>query len=203
MRKPLFILLFLFSAFFLFSSPCYEDVESAAFSVILARTSIPTLMLDGVTFIGDDDEIIPDKIIFNNSDLSTYLDTLNTKPDNIPFWKIPLYNLTQNGATMKKTKKKLESAGYNKGDVVISGEVDILEKSSINKFDYLTTGSLTSLSVKCRPHLIIQKGGEEYIMEGTFNIEGDEEGTMHVYSDMLTLNGEFYRVDVKYRREKE
>lgn len=203
MRKILVSIVFLFSALILFSSPCYEDVETAAFSTILARSSIPTLSLMGVTFIGDDDEIIPDRIIYESSDLSTYLESLNTKPEGMPFWKIPLYTLTQNGATMKKTKKKLADAGYEKGDVVITGTVDITSSSPVNKIDYITRGSLSSINMTCDSDLIVKKDGEEYILNGVFTIKGDESGTLSVVSDDLTVNGELYNVDVKYRKEKE
>lgn len=203
MRKFLLLLILLFFSFLLFSSPCYEDVETAAFSTILARTSIPALNLEGVTFIGDEDKIIPERIVYENSDLSTYLTSLNTRPGGMAFWMLPLYSLTQNGTTMKKTKKRLEDAGYEKGSVVISGVVDVSSESEINKLDYITKGSLSSVDITCDSDLIVKKDGEEYILKGIFKIKGDESGILSVVSDNLTLNGEAYRINVKYRKEKE
>lgn len=201
MKKLFCLLLGLFVLLSLHSAPCYEELENAAFTAILCHTSIPSLPLDGVTFYGDDDDVIPDKIVFDNSDLSLYLDALNTKPK-MNFFQGALYSITQNGATMQRTKKKLEEAGYQKGDVLISGVADITSNSKVNKLEFITTGNLSSIDVDVDSDLIITKNSEEYIIKGTFNIKGGKDKILTITSDDVTVNGVPYDVDVKYKLTK-
>ncbi len=201
MKKLLCLIALFFVVLSLYSSPCYEELENAAFTAILCHTSIPTLPLDGVTIYGDDDDIIPDKIVFDNSDMSLYLDALNTKPK-MNFFQSALYSITQNGATMQRTKKKLEEADYQEGDVLISGVADITSYSKVNKLDFITTGNLSSIDVDVDSDLIITKYSEEYIIKGTFNIKGGKDKILTITSDDVTVNGVPYDVEVKYKLTK-
>lgn len=184
------------------ANPCFEEVENASFTTILCRTSIPQLPLQGVTMTGDEDEIIPDRIVYSDSDLSNYLTALNTKPEISSLWENALYSLTQRGATMKKTKTKLEEADYRKGDVILNGTVDITSNSRIKKLDFVTSGNLTSVDVDAEADLTVQKGSESYKIEGTFNIKGDKDKVLNITSEDVTVNGKSYLVSVKYQLTK-
>ncbi len=199
------LLLILIAALFcgsLFANPCFEELENASFTTILCRTSVPELSLQGVTFVKGDDEIIPKRIIYSDSDLSNYFSALNTKPEISSIWESAMYSLTQRGATMQKTKEKLKKADYKKGDCLLNGTVDITSKSKIKKLEFLTSGSLDSVDVDCTVDLTLKKGLERYIIKGTFNIKGDKNKVLEITSEDVTVNGKFYLVSVKYQLTK-
>ncbi len=201
MKKLLCLFVGLSALFSLFASPCYEEVETAAFTAILCHTSIPSLPLNGVTFYGEEENIIPDKIVFDNSDMSLYLDALNTKPK-MNFFQSALYSITQNGSTMQKTKKKLQERAYKTDEVIINGEADITSNSSVNKLEFITTGNLSSIDVDVYADLVITKNEEKYIINGTFNIKGGKDKILTVTSSNVTVNGIPYDVEVKYKLTK-
>ena len=204
MKKFLCLLFFLLSVFFLLSAnPCFEEVEDTAFTTILSYSSIPKIPLDGVSYTESDDEsALPERVTYSSADLSTFLGNLNTKPDCSSLWESAVYSMMQRGATMKKTKAKLEQAGYRKGDVTVSGTVDISSKTPLKKLELVLGNDFSSVDVDCTANLLLTKNGEKYIIKGTFNVSGDENRILSVTSSDMTVNGIYYRVSVKYRLTK-
>ncbi len=204
MKKFTSVLLFLlFLSLVLSANPCFEEVEDAAFATILSYASTPKIPLSGVSCTSSDDEsAFPGRVTYTSSDLSTYLECLNTKPECSSLWENAVYSMMQRGATMKKVKAKLGETDYRKGDVIISGTVDLEPKTELKKLDLVLANDFSSVDVDCRADLLLTKNGEKYTIKGTFNVSGDEDRVLSVTSSDMTVNGTYYKVSVKYRLTK-
>ena len=78
MKKTLVLILFVLSLFPLFSSPCFEEIETVTLSVMASSASKPRLALPGVEIEGEG--LFPEKVVFTSSDVSLYYDALTSKP---------------------------------------------------------------------------------------------------------------------------
>lgn len=201
MKRLLFLSLLLLLFFPLCAGPCYEELETVSLVTLSSRASVPLLPLEGVSFIGDEDKIIPDKIVYSSSDASTYLEALNTKPK-CSILESALYSITQNGATMKRTKKMLQERNYQKGELVVTGAVTLTTRSELDKMDIILTGNLSSFQAYADLDLVIVSGSEVYSVKGKLDIEGGDDKIFTISSSDYTVNGIKYDVELKYRLRK-
>ena len=202
MKKALLVMLMLLLVFFLHANACFEDVENAAFSTIAAFSSVPKIPLSGVTVNVGENELIPESITYRDSDLSSYLDDLDTKPHCSSIWENALYSMTQRGATMQKVKSMLREAGYEKGDAVLNGNITLSCVTQPEKNEIIFSTDLSSIDVDADVDLLMKKDGKNYIIKGTLSVKGDSERVLSVTSDNLSVNDIYYRVSLKYKLTK-
>lgn len=200
--KRLFLCLILFFLLLSLSAgPCYEELETISLVTISSRSSIPLIPLDGVSFTADDDRIIPDVITYSDADASTFLLSLNTKPE-CSFFENALYKLTQNGATMKRTKSMLEERNYREGELVVSGTVKLSASADLDKMNIILTGNMSSVTIDADLDLRILSSGKVYVVKGRLDIDGGSDRIFTITSSSYTVNGIKYDLDLKYRLRK-
>ena len=117
MKKTLVLILFVLSLFPLFSSPCFEEMETITLSVMASSASRPRLILPGVDVEGEG--LFPEKVVFNSSDVSLYYDALTTKPKDISIIDSALFAVTQRSSLMIQIQRILLEKGYEKDDLIV------------------------------------------------------------------------------------
>ncbi len=203
MKKSFLLVLMLFISLLIHANPCFEEIEDMAFVTILARSSVPALALEGVSFISaDDDDAFPEKVTYRNSDFSTYLDSLSERPRFSSIWQRAIYSAVQNSATMKKTKQRLYERNYRKGSTVVSGTVSLEPKTRLKKAELLLSSDFSSVNVDADVDLLLRKDGEKYVIKGKINVRGDDSRFISVTSRDISVNGVYYKIGLKYRLTK-
>lgn len=181
----------------LFSSPCFEEMETVTLSVMASSASKPRIILPGVTLEGDG--LFPDRVIFSSSDVSLYYDALTTKPQNISMFDSALFTATQRSSLMQQIQNILLDAGYEKDDLLVDGEITIDSKKDPNELELFMGRDLSSISLSVKADVVLKERGKEWNVKGVLEVSGDSKGNLVVQSNMFTVNSSKYKVDLKYR----
>ena len=197
MKKTLVIILFVLLLFPLFSSPCFEELETVTLSVMASSASRPRLILPGVDVEGEG--LFPEKVVFNSSDVSLYYDALTTKPKDISIIDSALFAVTQRSSLMIQIQRILLEKGYEKDDLIVDGEIAINTKKEPNELELMLGKDLSSISLSIKVNCTLKERGKEWIVKGVLEVFGDSKGNLVVQSNMFTVNSSKYKVDLKYR----
>ena len=197
MKKTLVLILFVLSLFPLFSSPCFEEMETITLSVMASSASRPRLILPGVDVEGEG--LFPEKVVFNSSDVSLYYDALTTKPKDISIIDSALFAVTQRSSLMIQIQRILLEKGYEKDDLIVDGEIAINTKKEPNELELMLGKDLSSISLSIKVNCTLKERGKEWIVKGVLEVFGDSKGNLVVQSNMFTVNSSKYKVDLKYR----
>lgn len=197
MKKTLVIILFVLSLFPLFSSPCFEELETVTLSVMASSASKPRLTLPGVEIEGDG--LFPEKVVFNSSDVSLYYDALTSKPKGSNIIDSALFAATQRSSIMQQIQRILLEKGYEKDDLIVDGEIAINTKKDPDELELMLGKDLSSISLSIKVNCTLKERGKEWIVKGVLEVFGDSKGNLVVQSNMFTVNSSKYKVDLKYR----
>lgn len=163
-------------------------------SAVSAALSDPPLSLQGVQFEYGE-AILPSKISFVRSDLSSYLESLKFSPFREKRWYESF--LSQGDIPLDPVRTLaigyLEASGYEKGEVILDGTVEIdLSDITIDDATSWPNGKvLLSISLLVGSSEL----GESLIVEGEIEIRSGEVGKITVYSENLRINGELMSID--------
>ena len=197
MKKTLVLILFVLSLFPLFSSPCFEEMETITLSVMASSASKPRLSLPGVEIEGEG--LFPEKVVFTSSDVSLYYDALTSKPKDISIIDSALFAVTQRSSLMIQIQRILLEKGYEKDDLIVDGEIAINTKKEPNELELMLGKDLSSISLSIKVNCTLKERGKEWIVKGVLEVFGDSKGNLVVQSNMFTVNSSKYKVDLKYR----
>lgn len=181
----------------LFSSPCFEEMETVTLSVMASSASKPRIILPGVTLEGDG--LFPDRVIFSSSDVSLYYDALTTKPQNISVFDSALFTATQRSSLMQQIQSILLDSGYEKDDLIVEGEIAIDSKKDPNELELFMGRDLSSISLSVKADVVLKERGKEWNVKGVLEVSGDSKGNLVVQSKEFIVNSSKYKVDLKYR----
>ena len=197
MKKTLVIILFVLSLFPLFSSPCFEEIETVTLSVMASSASKPRLSLSGVEIEGEG--LFPEKVVFTSSDVSLYYDALTSKPEDASIIDSALFAATQRSSLMQQIQRILLEKGYEKDDLIVDGEIAINTKKDPDELELMLGKDLSSISLSIKVNCTLKERGKEWIVKGVLEVFGDSKGNLVVQSNMFTVNSSKYKVDLKYR----
>ena len=197
MKKTLVLILFVLSLFPLFSSPCFEEIETVTLSVMASSASKPRLALPGVEIEGEG--LFPEKVVFTSSDVSLYYDALTSKPKDASIIDSALFAATQRSSLMQQIQRILLEKGYEKDDLIVDGEIAINTKKEPNELELMLGKDLSFISLSIKVNCTLKERGKEWIVKGVLEVFGDSKGNLVVQSNMFTVNSSKYKVDLKYR----
>ena len=197
MKKTLVFILFVLSLLPLFSSPCFEEIETVTLSVMASSASKPRLALPGVEIEGEG--LFPEKVVFTSSDVSLYYDALTSKPKDASIIDSALFAATQRSSLMQQIQRILLEKGYEKDDLIVDGEIAINTKKEPNELELMLGKDLSSISLSIKVNCTLKERGKEWIVKGVLEVFGDSKGNLVVQSNMFTVNSSKYKVDLKYR----
>ena len=197
MKKTLVIILFVLSLFPLFSSPCFEEIETVTLSVMASSASKPRLALPGVEIEGEG--LFPEKVVFTSSDVSLYYDALTSKPKDASIIDSALFAATQRSSLMQQIQRILLEKGYEKDDLIVDGDISINTKKDPDELELMLGRDLSSISLSIKVDCTLKERGKEWRVKGVLEVFGDSKGNLVVQSNMFTVNSSKYKVDLKYR----
>ena len=197
MKKTLVIILFVLSLFPLFSSPCFEEIETVTLSVMASSASKPRLSLPGVEIEGEG--LFPEKVVFTSSDVSLYYEALTSKPKDASIIDSALFAATQRSSLMQQIQRILLEKGYEKDDLIVDGDISINTKKDPDELELMLGRDLSSISLSIKVDCTLKERGKEWRVKGVLEVFGDSKGNLVVQSNMFTVNSSKYKVDLKYR----
>ena len=197
MKKTLVFILFVLSLFPLFSSPCFEEIETVTLSVMASSASKPRLSLPGVEIEGEG--LFPKKVVFTSSDVSLYYDALTSKPKDASIIDSALFAATQRSSLMQQIQRILLDKGYEKDDLIVDGDISINTKKDPDELELMLGRDLSSISLSIKVDCTLKERGKEWRVKGVLEVFGDSKGNLVVQSNMFTVNSSKYKVDLKYR----
>lgn len=197
MKKTLVFILFVLSLFPLFSSPCFEEIETVTLSVMASSASKPRLALPGVEIEGEG--LFPEKVVFTSSDVSLYYDALTSKPKDASIIDSALFAATQRSSLMQQIQRILLDKGYEKDDLIVDGDISINTKKDPDELELMLGRDLSSISLSIKVDCTLKERGKEWRVKGVLEVFGDSKGNLVVQSNMFTVNSSKYKVDLKYR----
>ena len=197
MKKTLVIILFVLSLLPLFSSPCFEEIETVTLSVMASSASKPRLALPGVEIEGEG--LFPEKVVFTSSDVSLYYDALTSKPKDASIIDSALFAATQRSSLMQQIQRILLDKGYEKDDLIVDGDISINTKKDPDELELMLGRDLSSISLSIKVDCTLKERGKEWRVKGVLEVFGDSKGNLVVQSNMFTVNSSKYKVDLKYR----
>ena len=196
MKKTIALILFLIILFPLFSSPCFEELETITLSV-MASSSVPKMTLPGVDKEGDG--LIPYKVTFSSSDVSLYYDALSSKPQNINIIDSALFAVSQRSSLMQQIQMMLLEKGYERDDLVVDGVIELKAQREPDEMTLLMGKDLSSISLIVTSDLTLTQRGKVWKVKGVLEVFGDSKGNLVVQSKEFTVNTMKDKVDLKYR----
>lgn len=197
MKKTLVFILFVLSLLPLFSSPCFEEIETVTLSVMASSASKPRLSLPGVEIEGEG--LFPKKVVFTSSDVSLYYDALTSKPKDASIIDSALFAATQRSSLMQQIQRILLEKGYEKDDLIVDGDISINTKKDPDELELMLGRDLSSISLSIKVDCTLKERGKEWRVKGVLEVFGDSKGNLVVQSNMFTVNSSKYKVDLKYR----
>ena len=197
MKKTLVIILFVLSLFPLFSSPCFEELETVTLSVMASSASKPRLSLPGVEIEGEG--LFPEKVVFTSSDVSLYYDALTSKPKDASIIDSALFAATQRSSLMQQIQRILLEKGYEKDDLIVDGDISINTKKDPDELELMLGRDLSSISLSIKVDCTLKERGKEWRVKGVLEVFGDSKRNLVVQSNIFTVNSSKYKVDLKYR----
>ncbi|MCI6115599.1 MAG: hypothetical protein MR687_10025 [Spirochaetales bacterium] len=197
MKKTLVFILFVLSLLPLFSSPCFEEIETVTLSVMASSASKPRLALPGVEIEGEG--LFPEKVVFTSSDVSLYYDALTSKPKDASIIDSALFAATQRSSLMQQIQRILLDKGYEKDDLIVDGDISINTKKDPDELELMLGRDLSSISLSIKVDCTLKERGKEWRVKGVLEVFGDSKGNLVVQSNMFTVNSSKYKVDLKYR----
>ena len=197
MKKTLVIILFVLLLFPLFSSPCFEELETVTLSVMASSASKPRLSLPGVEIEGEG--LFPEKVVFTSSDVSLYYDALTSKPKDASIIDSALFAATQRSSLMQQIQRILLEKGYEKDDLIVDGDISINTKKDPDELELMLGRDLSSISLSIKVDCTLKERGKEWRVKGVLEVFGDSKGNLVVQSNMFTVNSSKYKDDLKYR----
>lgn len=197
MKKTLVFILFVLSLLPLFSSPCFEEIETVTLSVMASSASKPLLALPGVEIEGEG--LFPEKVVFTSSDVSLYYDALTSKPKDASIIDSALFAATQRSSLMQQIQRILLEKGYEKDDLIVDGDISINTKKDPDELELMLGRDLSSISLSIKVDCTLKERGKEWRVKGVLEVFGDSKGNLVVQSNMFTVNSSKYKVDLKYR----
>ena len=197
MKKTLVFILFVLSLLPLFSSPCFEEIETVTLSVMASSASKPRLSLPGVEIEGEG--LFPEKVVFTSSDVSLYYDALTSKPKDASIIDSALFAATQRSSLMQQIQRILLEKGYEKDDLIVDGDISINTKKDPDELELMLGRDLSSISLSIKVDCTLKERGKEWRVKGVLEVFGDSKGNLVVQSNMFTVNSSKYKVDLKYR----
>ena len=189
--------MFVLSLFPLFSSPCFEEIETVTLSVMASSASKPRLALPGVEIEGEG--LFPEKVVFTSSDVSLYYDALTSKPEDASIIDSALFAATQRSSLMQQIQRILLDKGYEKDDLIVDGDISINTKKDPDELELMLGRDLSSISLSIKVDCTLKERGKEWRVKGVLEVFGDSKGNLVVQSNMFTVNSSKYKVDLKYR----
>lgn len=162
-----------------------------------SSASKPRLPLPGVTVTGDG--LFPEKVKFSFSDVSLYYDALTKKPQNTSLFDSALFAATQRSSLMKQIQGILLKKGYEKGDLIVDGEIRIDSKKDPDELELFMGRDLSSISLTVTADVVLEERGKEWNVKGVLEVSGDSKGNLVVQSKEFMVNSSKYKVDLKYR----
>ncbi|MDD6840638.1 MAG: hypothetical protein PUD65_04965 [Spirochaetales bacterium] len=197
MKKTLVFILFVLSLLPLFSSPCFEEIETVTLSVMASSASKPRLALPGVEIEGEG--LFPEKVVFTSSDVSLYYDALTSKPKDASIIDSALFAATQRSSLMQQIQRILLDKGYEKDDLIVDGDISINTKKDPDELELMLGRDLSSISLSIKVDCTLKERGKEWRVKGVLEVFGDSKGNLVVQSNIFTVNSSKYKVDLKYR----
>ena len=197
MKKTLVFILFVLSLLPLFSSPCFEEIETVTLSVMASSASKPRLALPGVEIEGEG--LFPEKVVFTSSDVSLYYDALTSKPKDASIIDSALFAATQRSSLMQQIQRILLEKGYEKDDLIVDGDISINTKKDPDELELMLGRDLSSISLSIKVDCTLKERGKEWRVKGVLEVFGDSKGNLVVQSNIFTVNSSKYKVDLKYR----
>ena len=197
MKKTLVFILFVLSLLPLFSSPCFEEIETVTLSVMASSASKPRLSLPGVEIEGEG--LFPEKVVFTSSDVSLYYDALTSKPKDASIIDSALFAATQRSSLMQQIQRILLEKEYEKDDLIVDGDISINTKKDPDELELMLGRDLSSISLSIKVDCTLKERGKEWRVKGVLEVFGDSKGNLVVQSNMFTVNSSKYKVDLKYR----
>ena len=197
MKKTLVFIVFVLSLLPLFSSPCFEEIETVTLSVMASSASKPRLALPGVEIEGEG--LFPEKVVFTSSDVSLYYDALTSKPKDASIIDSALFAATQRSSLMQQIQRILLEKGYEKDDLIVDGDISINTKKDPDELELMLGRDLSSISLSIKVDCTLKERGKEWRVKGVLEVFGDSKGNLVVQSNMFTVNSSKYKVDLKYR----
>ena len=197
MKKTLVFILFVLSLLPLFSSPCFEEIETVTLSVMASSASKPRLALPGVEIEGEG--LFPEKVVFTSSDVSLYYDALTSKPKDASIIDSALFAATQRSSLMQQIQRILLEKEYEKDDLIVDGDISINTKKDPDELELMLGRDLSSISLSIKVDCTLKERGKEWRVKGVLEVFGDSKGNLVVQSNMFTVNSSKYKVDLKYR----
>ena len=197
MKKTLVFILFVLSLLPLFSSPCFEEIETVTLSVMASSASKPRLALPGVEIEGEG--LFPEKVVFTSSDVSLYYDALTSKPEDASIIDSALFAATQRSSLMQQIQRILLEKEYEKDDLIVEGDISINTKKDPDELELMLGRDLSSISLSIKVDCTLKERGKEWRVKGVLEVFGDSKGNLVVQSNMFTVNSSKYKVDLKYR----
>ena len=197
MKKTLVFILFVLSLLPLFSSPCFEEIETVTLSVMASSASKPRLALPGVEIEGEG--LFPEKVVFTSSDVSLYYDALTSKPKDASIIDSALFAATQRSSLMQQIQRILLEKEYEKDDLIVDGDISINTKKDPDELELMLGRDLSSISLSIKVDCTLKERGKEWRVKGVLEVFGDSKGNLVVQSNIFTVNSSKYKVDLKYR----
>ena len=164
----------------------YDGVMSAMASYL----SQPRIALQGVRVV-QGEGIIPRRISFVRSDVSTYSDSLSF------FGNGPSFSASQNSMErlpslipMERVISRLRRAGWKAGEVVLDGSVRVTESEGAEAESFISSDDWSFLSVRFSVSMAVTgasvNGGA--VVEGTFLLSGGTGRTVTIEAESLTVD---------------
>ena len=166
----------------------YDGVMSAMASYL----SQPRIALQGVRVV-QGEGVIPKRISFVRSDVSTYSDSLSF------FGHGPSFSASQNSMErlpslipMDFVISRLRKSGWNPGEVVLDGSVMVIEAEGAEVDGFISSDDWSFLSVRFIVSMAVTGTmiGNGAVVEGAFLISGGSGRTVTIETESLTVNSE-------------
>ncbi len=201
MRKALifitFLLVFCCSAFATAASAAIEGIYDGILAAVASSITVPRVALQGVTVVRDKN-LIPVRISFVRSDVSSYSDSLQFFSNGAGS---SIMSAISSDAYLSAISgfaiHALNHSDFHADEIVLDGSVRRLDADFIELDDLIYRDNWNGIDGRFSLSMLVtgRLADDGVIVEGTFVIEGGYNRTMTIRAESLKVNNEDYELE--------
>ena len=170
-----------------------EGVYDGVVSAMASYLAVPRVALQGVTVVSGKG-LIPSRISFVRSDVSTYADSLSFFSGDVSFSSD---DGTPESLPMKvvsdRVVERLRREGFSAGEVILDGSVRVVETPELDALSLLEDDDWSGcIYVRCSLSMLVTGtlAGQGEVVEGIFTVKGGPGCTIVIETEELAVNKE-------------
>lgn len=170
-----------------------EGVYDGVISAMASHLSVPRVALQGVTVVRGEG-LLPVRVSFVRSDVSTYADSLSFFSDGVAFGsdgrsveELPVKDVSE------MVVRRLWRAGFLPGEMILDGSVRVIDSEDLDAHSLMSDDDWSDdIHARCSVSVLatgtLASSGQ--VVEGTFIVRGGEGRTLTIEAEELAVNGE-------------